>query len=58
MVSSESKFVHEIDKLEMALQAKIYEKDADPEKIKLFITSAAEQVLDDDLKKILSEIIQ
>lgn len=58
MVSSESKLVHEIDKLEMALQAKIYEKDADPEKIKLFVTSAVEQVLDNDLKKILSEIIQ
>ena len=58
MISSESKLVHEIDKLEMALQAKIYEKDADPEKIKLFVTSAVEQVLDNDLKKILSEIIQ
>ena len=58
MVSSESKLVHEIDKLEMALQAKIYEKDADPEKIKLFVTSDVEQVLDNDLKKILSEIIQ
>ena len=58
MVSSESKLVHEIDKLEMALQAKIYEKDTDPEKIKLFVTSAVEQVLDNDLKKILSEIIQ
>ena len=58
MVSSESKLVHEIDNLEMALQAKIYEKDTDPEKIKLFVTSAVEQVLDNDLKKILSEIIQ
>ena len=58
MVSSESRLVHEIDKLEMVLQAKIYEKDADPEKIKLFVTSAVEQVLDNDLKKILSEIIQ
>ena len=58
MISSESKLVHEIDKLEMALQAKIYEKDTDPEKIKLFVTSAVEQVLDNDLKKILSEIIQ
>ena len=58
MISSESKLVHEIDKLEMALQAKIYEKEADPEKIKLFVTSAVEHVLDNDLKKILSEIIQ
>ena len=58
MISSESKLVHEIDKLEMALQSKIYEKEADPEKIKLFVTSAVEQVLDNDLKKILSEIIQ
>ena len=57
-LSSEAKFVHELDKLEMALQGKIYEKDNDPEKIKPFLTSAVEQIMDDDLKKILIEILQ
>ena len=56
--SLESKFVHQLDKLEMVLQAKIYEKDVDPEKIKPFIISAVEQIMDDDLKKILVEMIQ
>ena len=56
--SSESRLVHELDKLEMALQAKIYEKDVDPEKIKPFIISAVEQITDEDLKKILIQIIQ
>ena len=36
----EAKLVHELDKLEMALQAKIYEKDVDPEKVKPFINSS------------------
>ena len=57
-LSSEAKFVHELDKLEMALQAKIYEKESDPEKIKPFIVSAVEQIGDEDLKKILIDIIQ
>ena len=56
--SIEAKFVHELDKLEMALQAKIYEKESDPEKIKPFIVSAVEQIGDEDLKKILIDIIQ
>ena len=56
--SRESKFVHELDKLEMALQAKIYEKNADPEKIKPFLTSAIDQIQDDDLKKLFLEITQ
>ena len=57
-LSDESRFVHELDKLEMALQGKIYEKEADPEKIKPFIISAVEQIVDDDLKKVLIEILQ
>ena len=56
--SKESKFVHELDKLEMALQAKIYEKDVDPEKIKPFMTSAIVQIQDDDLKKLFLDITQ
>ena len=54
----ESRLVHELDKLEMALQAKIYEKNVDPEKVKPFIISAVEQVNDPDLKKILVDILK
>jgi putative hydrolase of HD superfamily len=57
-LSGESRFVHELDKLEMALQGKIYEKETEPEKIKPFIISAVEQIIDDDLKKVLIEILQ
>ena len=57
-LSSEAKFVHELDRLEMALQGKISEKNNDPEKINPFLTSAVEQIMDDDLKKILIEILQ
>ena len=56
--SKDAKFVHELDRLEMALQGKIYEKENDPEKIKPFLTTAVEQIMDDDLKKILIEILQ
>ena len=54
----ESRLVHELDKLEMALQAKIYEKEVDPERVKPFIISAVEQIIDPDLKKILVDILK
>jgi len=54
----EARLVHELDKLEMALQAKIYEKDMDPERIKPFIISAVEQIIDPDVKKVLVDIIK
>jgi len=54
----EARLVHELDKLEMALQAKIYEKEVDPEKVKPFIISAVEQIIDPDLKKILVDILK
>ena len=57
-MSSESTFVHELDKLEMALQAKIYEKDVGSKEIIPFINSVIGQIKDDDLKKLLTEIIQ
>ena len=57
-ISLESKFVHQLDKLEMILQAKIYEKDAGYEKIKPFLTSSVDLITDAYLKKILTEIIQ
>ena len=54
----EAKLVHELDKLEMALQAKIYETDIDSEKLTPFIISAVEQIMDPDLKKILMDILK
>ena len=57
-ISLESKFVHQLDKLEMVLQAKIYEKDVGYEKIQQFLTSSVDLITDADLKKILREIIQ
>ena len=54
----EARLVHELDKLEMALQAKIYEKEVDSEKVKPFIISAVEQIIDPDLKKILIDILK
>ena len=56
--SLESRFVHQLDKLEMVLQAKIYEKDVGYEKIQQFLTSSVDLITDADLKKILREIIQ
>ena len=47
-----------LDKLEMALQAKIYETDIDPEKLTPFIISAVEQIMDPDVKKILMDILK
>ena len=54
----EAKLVHELDKLEMALQAKIYETDIDSEKLTPFIISAVEQIMDPDVKKILMDILK
>ena len=54
----EAVFVHQLDKLEMVLQAKIYEKDVKPEEIQPFIVSAVDQIKDNDLKKILQVILE
>ncbi len=56
--TQESKLVHELDKLEMALQAKIYEKEVDPERVKPFVISAVEQIIDPDVKKVLMDILK
>ena len=56
--TSEARLVHELDKLEMAMQAKLYEKDVEPESVKPFIISAVEQVIDPDVKKILVDILK
>lgn len=55
--SQESKFVHEIDKLEMALQAKIYSKEIDPsEKIIPFVNYAKEGIKDPNILKLFNQI--
>ena len=57
--SPESKIVHQIDKLEMALQAKIYEKDGySQEKLEVFFESAKTDITDPKLKELFTEIIK
>lgn len=57
--SEESVFVHEIDKLEMAFQAKTYLKKGFPmEKIQSFIDSANNEIQNKQLQKIMSNLFQ
>jgi len=57
--SLESKLVHQIDKLEMALQAKIYKKDGhSQEKIESFLESARANITDPKLKELFTKIIE
>lgn len=56
--SVESKFLHDVDKLEMALQAKIYSKENFPkETLRLFLESAQNDIKSNNLKKILDKIL-
>jgi putative hydrolase of HD superfamily len=57
-ISFESNLIHQIDKLEMALQAKIYQKNtSSKEKVESFFESAEINVTNIKLKKILAEIM-
>ena len=57
--SKESQFVHQIDRLEMAFQAKIYEKNVESiEDIKPFLESAKSDITDEKLKELLKQILQ
>jgi len=57
--SLESKLVHQIDKLEMVLQAKIYEKDGhSKEKLESFFESAKIDITDPKLKELFTKIIE
>ena len=57
--SPESKIVHQIDKLEMAIQAKVYEKDGhSKEKLESFFESARVDITDPKLKELFTKIIQ
>jgi putative hydrolase of HD superfamily len=57
--SQESNIVHQIDKLEMALQAKIYEKDGhSKDKLESFFESARIEIIDPKLKELFTKIIK
>jgi len=57
--SIESKLVHQIDKLEMALQAKIYSEEGhSPEKLECFFESAKTDITDSKLKELFTKIIE
>jgi len=57
--SPESKIVHQIDRLEMALQAKIYQKDGhSQEKLESFFKSAKTHITDPKLKELFTKIIK
>ena len=56
--SSEAKIIHQIDKLEMAIQAKIYEnKGHSKKKLKTFYDSAKKEITNPKLKEIFTEIM-
>lgn len=55
----ESSLVHQIDKLEMALQAKIYQKDGySQENLKIFFNSAKQEITHPKLKELFTKIIE
>ncbi len=57
--SPESKIVHQIDKLEMVLQAKIYEKEGySQKKLESFFESAKIDITDPKLKELFTKIIE
>ena len=58
--SLESKIVHQMDRLEMTLQAKIYQKEYHPhqEKLESFFESAKKDITNPILKELFTEIIE
>ena len=57
-ISDESKLVHQIDKLEMALQAKTYQKEGNSkEGISSFFKSAEKDITEPKLKELFRKII-
>ncbi len=56
--TKESQFVHDIDKLEMALQAKIYSKQGfSKEKLQTFLKTANSEIKNNDLKTMFETIL-
>ena len=57
--SEESKLLHDIDKLEMALQAKFYQnKGISKEKLETFFNTAMKEIKNKNLRKILLNIME
>ena len=57
--SKESQLLHQLDKLEMALQARIYEKQGySKTKLETFFQTAESEIKDSDLKELFRQIIQ
>jgi len=57
--SPESKIVHQIDRLEMALQAKLYQKEGHPEeKLQSFFESAKIGIVHPKLKELFRKILE
>jgi putative hydrolase of HD superfamily len=57
--SSESKMVHQLDRLEMALQAKTYENEGHPkEKLESFFESAKNEISHPKLKELFRNIVE
>jgi len=58
-ISVESQFVHQIDRLEMALQAKIYEKSgSSKENIATFLQTAKSDITHPKLKELFTKIME
>jgi len=58
-ISPESKIVHQIDKLEMVIQAKIYEREGySQKKLESFLESAKIGITDPKLKELFTKIIE
>ena len=56
--TDEAKFVHELDKLEMAIQAKTYQRNGiNKNQIKPFLESAISNIKSEEMKKILKKFI-
>lgn len=56
--SESAKLVHDLDKLEMALQAKIYSKEYASKNFDEFIESAESSIKSPEIKKILRKILE
>ena len=57
--SQESKMVHQLDRLEMALQAKTYENEGHPkEKLESFFESAKNEISHPKLKELFRNIVE
>jgi len=58
-ISDEAKLVHEVDKLEMVIQALSYANDGiEKEKLEPFVNSAKSQINSKQLKEILDKLLQ